>query len=242
MMNIFKPAAGAAVVIIGFTGLTTTALAGTTGSSNGSVKATMLSATSQKACLPSHNHVRIMAVDNIWGAALKTPPDPAGGGGGLLPKRIAAPSGAVHMTMHNVTGEVSWGPDEKAPNGPDGDTTGLVGSWQITAVGGISGISDSTSYFYLVGVFLGKTQPAKPPTAVNYAGHRSSLSFHPRLGQVFFIGDGLTGNGKTQQFRIPAGTKNLYLGFADALGGVGPPGWYGDNSRSLFGTVRFMCK
>jgi hypothetical protein len=237
-MMIFKQTVGAAVVAAGITGLTATTLA------QAAVRdSNVLSATSPAACSPQqHNHVQIMAVDNIWGAGIKTPPDPSGGGGGQLPQRVAIPPGTRNLTMHNVTGEVSWGPSETAPNGADGDTSGVVGAWKISATGGISGISDSTSFFYLVGVFLGKEQPATPPPGVDYAGHRSSLSFKPRLGQIFFIGDGLTGNGKTQQFRVPAGAKSVYLGFTDALGGDGPPGWYGDNRKSLFGTVRFTCK
>jgi hypothetical protein len=40
------------------------------------------------------------------------------------------------------------------------------------------------------------------------------------LNQVFFIGDGLTGNGTgtVQQFVIPAGATRLYLGSADGAG------------------------
>ena len=48
---------------------------------------------------------------------------------------------------------------------------------------------------------------------------------------MFFIGDGLTGNGTgTQQtFNIPTGAGQLWLGISDAGGYVGAPGAYGDN-------------
>jgi hypothetical protein len=53
----------------------------------------------------------------------------------------------------------------------------------------------------------------------------------PALGQVFFIGDGLTGtgSGSVQTFTVPRGATRLFLGIADASGFGGRPGCYGDN-------------
>ena len=56
----------------------------------------------------------------------------------------------------------------------------------------------------------------------------------PGLGQVFFVGDGLTGTGEgaTQTFVAPAGATRLFLGTVDAQNFFGLPGCYGDNSGS----------
>ncbi len=87
----------------------------------------------------------------------------------------------------------------------------------------------------LVGVFTnGKPKGAAPPD-YSYKKGIGQLSFSPRLNQVFFIGDGLTGTGKgsTQTFKVPPTATELWLGFADAAGFSGRPGDYGDNPGSL---------
>jgi hypothetical protein len=59
----------------------------------------------------------------------------------------------------------------------------------------------------------------------------SFLSLSPQIGQLFFVGDGLTGtgSGSVQQFLVPPTATRLYLGFADAVGYMGLPGQYQDN-------------
>jgi len=48
---------------------------------------------------------------------------------------------------------------------------------------------------------------------------------------LFFIGDGLTGDGTgtVQVFEVPSGAKSLYLGIPDACSYNGSPSCYGDN-------------
>jgi hypothetical protein len=53
------------------------------------------------------------------------------------------------------------------------------------------------------------------------------------LGQVFFIGDGLTNDGVRQIFKVPANATRLFLGVADGMGFVGRPGAYEDNDGSF---------
>jgi hypothetical protein len=55
------------------------------------------------------------------------------------------------------------------------------------------------------------------------------------LGQVFFIGDGLTdvGSGDVQTFVAPPGATRLFLGIADASGFTGDAGCYSDNVGSF---------
>lgn len=73
----------------------------------------------------------------------------------------------------------------------------------------------------LVGVFLGPQQPSlsAAPGELNF--QTIGLDFTalaPDLKQVFFIGDGLTGTGVTQQFAVPTGATRLYLGTMDGFG------------------------
>jgi hypothetical protein len=60
----------------------------------------------------------------------------------------------------------------------------------------------------------------------------SFTTLSPKLNQLFFIGDGLTGDGAgaTQKFKVPAGAKVLYLGIADANGYNGSPASYFNNA------------
>jgi len=151
----------------------------------------------------------------------------------VLALGFTAGSGQV-LTISSATGTV--GCQDVLTNGPDGGCTGF-GATDISGLGTISGIQATTTMF-LVGVFLADTPPLTAPPGLNYDNVSltySQTSYSPLIGQVFFIGDGLTGtgSGSTQQFNVPAGATNLFLGFADAPGFSGPPDDYGDNPGSL---------
>jgi hypothetical protein len=182
--------------------------------------------------------VTVNADDNIWGAGLTAPPDPGGGGGGELPVDVPLPPTASQLTvtLSNVTGSISCCSGANA-NGPDGQPGGT----NISGYGGLSGITDGSDRFYLVGVFLANGQPSTPPPTLDFTDNHSFSTLPPALGQVFFMGDGLTGTGTgdTQQFIAPVGATDLYLGIPDALGFSGNPGFYGDNVGSLNATVNF---
>jgi hypothetical protein len=142
------------------------------------------------------------------------------------------------LTISSVSGSVTLTTSLGFLNGPDGNTS-LPTS--ITSFGGISGIQHDGSGF-LVGVFLGQTEPIGPaPPALDFRASgigTSFLSLSPEIGQVFFIGDGLTGaaSGSVQQFAVPATASRLYFGLADAFQYTGLPGQYQDNAGSF--TVR----
>ena len=119
------------------------------------------------------------------------------------------------------------------PNGPDGGVPGYVDA-NVNPVGGISGYSGPAGA--LVGVFLGAGIPMNgpAPATLNFDSGGLGTSFSslsPGLGQVFFIGDGLTGTGQgtTQRFVAPAGATRLFVGLVDALSFSGAPGDYDDN-------------
>ena len=121
--------------------------------------------------------------------------------------------------------------------GPDGDVPK-----DVLPVGGISGYKGPGGS--LVGVFLDNEIPlTSPPAALDFTadGYRTDFpSLEPELGQIFYIGDGLTGtcNGARQRFTAPEGTTRLLLGIMDAFGSdTTLPGFYTDNSGSFFVNV-----
>lgn len=77
----------------------------------------------------------------------------------------------------------------------------------------------------LMGVFLGDFDPAltPPPLSLDYRtqgnvpGGTAFADFAPQLKQVFFIGDGLTPDGTSQQIVAPEGATRLFLGVMDGF-------------------------
>jgi hypothetical protein len=111
---------------------------------------------------------------------------------------------------------------------------------------GISGIVFTGREMFLVGVFVDNSVPSGfGAFADNYTSVSTQVNFAPLLGQVFFIGDGLTGtdgvnvgSGSTQTFQVPNTATRLFLGFVDSFNNFsttagGAPGAYGDNTGSL---------
>jgi hypothetical protein len=177
---------------------------------------------------------------NIFGAGHASPPAPGGDDAGLLPPVFSFPAaiGQV-LTFSSVSGTVSC--CNSSMTGPDGGPY-ASGTTDITSYGGISGVLDDHHTMFLVGVFLDDNEPVDPaPARLDFSPSQLGEGFvalSPQVGQVFFIGDGLsgTGGGATQMFFAPATATRLYLGFADAeeFGNpTSPPGFYGDNLGSL---------
>ena len=180
---------------------------------------------------------------NIFGAGQSTPPAPGGGGGGLPPALngfSARPDRVI--TFSSVSGTISLTPGLGVSNGPDGNASIPT---DISSFGGLAGIRSDSSGF-LAGVFLGATVPSAPTMPIldfrSAALGTSFLTLAPQIGQVFFIGDGLTGTGSgiAQQFFAPSTATRLYLGFADAPGYEGLPGQYQDNIGTLNVTVQIV--
>jgi len=102
-------------------------------------------------------------------------------------------------------------------NPPDGGV--LASSASELGIGGYT--ERSLPVDALVGVFLGDGIPQAPaPAEIIYSG--DSLDFEllaPRLHQIFYIGDGLTGDGigRRQEFVVPPGATRLYLGVSDSF-------------------------
>jgi hypothetical protein len=146
-----------------------------------------------------------------------------------LPLQFAISPNAT-MTF-SATGKINFFGGESVDGfDPDGSDTPS----DINALGGISAYTGPQGS--LVGVFLDNANPAQvaAPDAIDFSDKGVGAKFAkltPKLGQVFFIGDGLTdtGKGQAQQFVAPTGATRLFIGFADASGFSGEPGCYGDN-------------
>jgi len=168
----------------------------------------------------------------------------AGDGSGTAPTFISFAAGGGTLNFSGVTGNVNCGPFCVAQlaggNTADGFAyTGMqAGATNITASNGISGISFNGREMFLVAVFLDNNIPSVAPA--NFAAYDANFAdnatlYSPGIGQVFDVGNGLTGGpgatpGLTQTYNIPVTATRLFLGFADAMGFVGTPGMYNDDS------------
>lgn len=183
----------------------------------------------------------VPADSNIFSGEQPLPPDPGGAGGGELPPEFdfgfAAGAGLV-LTFSSVTGDVMLDSGTgNHLNDPDG--IGSASGINVNSFDGISGIMANNAGF-LAGVFLGLSAPHNPvPLRLDFTTINTSFtSLSPQLDQVFFIGDGLTGDGTgtVQQFNVPVGATRLVLGLVDAPGYSGDPGGYSDNLGSFTAT------
>lgn len=179
----------------------------------------------------------VQGTANIYASGHNHAPAPGNGGGGTFPTRIEFPvaTGDEVIRFSRISGQVFCDTAHFPANGADGGKY-AAGRTEVYSWGGLSGITHRGASMFLVGVFLGKDEPRDPaPAPLDFTSFASFTDLRPALGQVFFIGDGLTGTGTglPQVFHVPAGASQLCLGFADAWAGKGAPGWYGDNGGSL---------
>lgn len=178
--------------------------------------------------------ITVDATDVIYAAGTQSAV--AGAAGGTVPVDVSA-AGDSSFTF-SVTGTVilNHGSGDNS-NDPDG-VGAAVSQSSESGSGSISGIT-APDAGYLVGVFLGAGGPSGPaPAALNFTAADIGTAFtslSPLLDQVFFIGDGLTGDGTgtVQTFYVPAGATELYLGISDSCGYNGGPSCYGDNLHSF---------
>ena len=172
----------------------------------------------------------IPANAEITGAGNAGLPD----GSGVAPVGFNLPVNASVLTMRSVTGTWSLNGGGNS-NNPDGVTVSGNGNYPAVSYsgpyGGISGIRQP-GVGALVGVFENAYGPIGPaPATLDFTAIGTSFNnLAPFLNQVFYIGDGLNGDGSgaVQQFLVPAGATRLFLGCADAPGYNGSPGGYAD--------------
>jgi hypothetical protein len=178
--------------------------------------------------------VRVEATANPWAAGQAGQPND-----GVLPAEIALPGGAMTVWFPHVSG--SWsntGPmlpaDGERPVVDPPFACGAPPPCTVMASNGLSGLTDSASFWYLAGVFLGSGAPGgTPPPSIDFTGRHEFRILEPELGQTFFIGDGRTSGGIVQQFRVPPGATRLFLGMVDICRPGEAAGCYFDNGGSL---------
>ena len=168
---------------------------------------------------------------------------------GIAPVAYSFPARAKQtLTFPSVTG--AWTCSDGVPvYGADGTTTGpcfqAEGQSFKNPIGPFSGYSVTDFVGAMAGVFLEDALPPSAPPPLRFYVSDSSQggiqtnfkTLSPRIGQVFFIGDGLTGTGSgtVQIFQVPPTATHLYLGYVDNCGsGIGAvPGCYSDNAGTL---------
>jgi hypothetical protein len=153
-----------------------------------------------------------------------------------VPSFINVAGGDVIRVLDPAIGGVNFfngfGPPYFGPGG-----NGVNGS-NLSALGGISGYRGPQGP--LVGVFLDNSIPSAgpAPATLNFDPIISGgigidfLTLSPLLGQVFYIGDGVTSLNVFQEFHAPVGATRLFLGIPDGFSFVGGPGAYDDNDGS----------
>lgn len=126
------------------------------------------------------------------------------------------------MTLtFSATGSTDYSGSSSPTTPPDG---GAFFGASAPANNGIASVNAPRNS--LIGVFLDSSLPTSSPAPsgldFSVPGALSQNSYSPQLKQVFFIGDGLTGNGtgSVQQFAVPNGASRLFLGSGDQYG------WY----------------
>ncbi|TWT85732.1 hypothetical protein Pla123a_05390 [Posidoniimonas polymericola] len=150
-----------------------------------------------------------------------------------LPSGIGITAGDVVRVLDPTIGGIDFyngfGPPYFGPSG-----NSLAGS-SVGSLGGISGYAGPQGP--LTGVFLDDSVPSAgpAPSTIDFTPAGIGVDFpelSPELGQVFYIGDGVTSGGVFQEFTAPAGATRLFLGIPDGFGFSGPPGAYDDNDGS----------
>lgn len=123
-------------------------------------------------------------------------------------------SGGASFTF-SVTGQVSLG----LGLGPDPDGAAPI-NHSGTPENGFSNVT--MPRVSLLGVFLDDMLPSATPApgALDFTSDASQnyTTLFPLLKQIFFIGDGVTDGGTTQEVVAPTGATRLYLGAMDGFG------------------------
>ena len=153
-----------------------------------------------------------------------------------MPNFISVMEGDVVRVLDPVDGGINFfngfGVNPGDFFGPGGN--GSSGS-NLSGIGGISGYIGPQGP--LLGLFLSDAIPSAgpAPVALNFTTGGLGTDFTslmPELGQVFYIGDGVTSDGVFQQFTAPTGATRLFLGIPDGFNFGGAPGAYDDNDGS----------
>jgi PEP-CTERM motif len=134
------------------------------------------------------------------------------------PVRLTAAGGSTFRFL--ATGSTSV--DASCFDGPDGGgcypDESSFGVGPANGIGTYKGPADA-----LIGVFLSDDTPSGSggPASLDFTDPAvaGAAGFTPLLNQIFFIGDGLAGDGvSAQTFLAPTGSTRLFLAVADSFG------------------------
>ncbi len=175
----------------------------------------------------------VLATDSVYAAGAYS--TYAAGFGGTAPVGIAIAPGTTYITFSSSTGNTVT--VNSGGNYNDADGVGSAQAEYNSGLGVLSGIASPTAG-YIAGVFIDAGGPSgSAPAGLDFTGTGGTgfTSLSAAVNQVFFVGDGRTGDasGTTQTFYVPTGATELYLGLADACGYNGGPSCLGDNSGSF---------
>lgn len=134
-----------------------------------------------------------------------------------------------------VTGQVTYGGGPTGGDNPDGNEVGSMSTYG-------DGLSAPIAVRYnaLVGVFLTDADQtgSVTPAPLDFAAGLDFTTLSPGIGQIFFIGDGLTSDsnagehgGARQSFVVPDGATRLFLGTSDGFG------WFNNGGRFIVDTI-----
>ncbi|MBL8868680.1 MAG: putative Ig domain-containing protein [Planctomycetaceae bacterium] len=159
------------------------------------------------------------------------------------PQAIPVSTGSIITLESPATGRINFYGSETfeydflTPDGnphPDGGGGAFIGS-----LGGISLYSGPPGA--LLGLFLSDENPREsPPGGLDFTLNglgREFFELKPKIGQIFFMGDGFTAAGVAQRFVAPEGATRLFMGTPDAFFFVGGPGYYLDNDGEYFARI-----
>ena len=199
----------------------------------------------------------VAGTDDIYGAgharvpAMTAVHGPSNAGGGALPQSVSV-VGVDALTIGASGTVVCADEADYATHGPNGPCFNPSGRYtlptEFDSFNGLSSIGVGSTMF-LVGVFSAANAPWTSPTPHGQSfisaaeiSHRRLGNVHPRLRQLFYVGDGMRTVGKSAKLvpRIvfpPSGAKHLFLGFADGSHPNNQVCCYDDNGGALRVTV-----
>ncbi len=123
---------------------------------------------------------------------------------------------AGRMLFFRVEGKIAHG----AMSDQESDADGIATAPGAHTLGNLNGLASLKAPINsLIGVFLSEAPNGRTvaPPSLDFSEplNRNFKSLSPRLGQLFFIGDGKDAMGSLQGFVVPSGTTRLYLAIMD---------------------------
>jgi hypothetical protein len=181
--------------------------------------------------------VTVLATMDLWKAGGYND-----GSDGIAPAAYIFPAAPGQLIIFpSITG--TWSCGTGPLFGPDGTnaSANCNGPRDTGPIGTLGGFASTDFYGALVGVFLEDALPVSLSRTLRFYVSDSSVggiatgftALNPRIGEVFFVGDGLTGTGAgtLQAFIVPSTATHLYLGYADGSNGI--PQGYSNNAGQL---------